>query len=158
MSDFQVIETQEALDAVISDRIKQERDVQTKKYEGYVSPDDFKQKTGDYEKQISELNKALQQAQEKEASHNKELEERDGKIRQYETQSIKIRVANEAGLPYSAIEFLRGEDEETIRKSAEGLKGLVGARDEAPLAEVDASGNDADAALKTTLRNLNKGE
>ena len=42
MGDFQKIETQEQLDAVIGERIKREKETIGKKYEGYISPDDFK--------------------------------------------------------------------------------------------------------------------
>ena len=47
MGDFTPIETQEQLDAVIGERIKRERETSAKKYEGYLSPDDFKQTTED---------------------------------------------------------------------------------------------------------------
>ena len=56
MGDFTPIETQEQLDAVIGERIKRERETSAKKYEGYLSPDDFKSKTVDYEKQIGARN------------------------------------------------------------------------------------------------------
>lgn len=158
MEDFKTIETQEQLDAVIGDRIKRERETLAKKYEGYLSPEDFKAKTDDYDKQIGDLNKALNDANEKIAGHGKELEERDNKIKAYETHSVKTRIANETGLSYEAVDFLKGDDEDSIRKSAEALKALSGRQAPPPLASTEGMRvEDKDAHLRNTLRKL-KGE
>lgn len=159
MGDFTPIETQEQLDAVIGERIKRERETSAKKYEGYLSPDDFKSKTADYEKQIGELTNALKEANDKAANHEKEIADRDTKIKAYETASVKSRIAHEIGLSYDAIDFLKGDDEDSIRKSAESLKSLVGSNKQtAPLANPEgSSGIDEDAVLRKTLRSL-KGE
>lgn len=158
MSDFQVIETQEQLDAVIGERIKRERETTAKKYEGYLSPDDFKAKTADYEKQIGDLTRSLKDSNDKIASHDKEIAERDSKIKAYETASVKSRIAHETGLSYDAIDFLKGDDEDSIRKSAESLKALVGSKPAAPLANPEGdSDSNKDEALRKTLKSL-KGE
>lgn len=154
MGDFQKIETQEQLDALISERIKQERETIGKKYEGYVSPDD-------HNKQIEDLNKELKEAKEKIAGHDKAIAEKDAKIKAYESRSLKSRIAHETGLSYDAIDFLSGDDEASIKKSAESLKALVGsAQTQAPpLADTEGiAENDKDAALRSTLKNLNKGD
>lgn len=159
MGDFTPIETQEQLDAVIGERIKRERETSAKKYEGYLSPDDFKSKTADYEKQIGDLTNALKEANDKAANHEKEIADMDTKIKAYETASVKSRIAHEIGLSYDAIDFLKGDDEDSIRKSAESLKSLVGSNKQtAPLANPEgSSGTDEDAVLRKTLRSL-KGE
>lgn len=157
MSDFTAIETQEQLDAVIGERIKRERESLGKKYEGYISPDDFKAKTAEYDITIGDLNTQLKEANEKIAGHDKEIAERDKKIKAYESHSVKTRIAHETGLSYEAIDFLKGDDEESIRKSAEILKGLVGSQPAPPLADMEKSQADTDAALRKTLRGL-KGE
>lgn len=159
MGDFTPIETQEQLDAVIGERIKRERETSAKKYEGYLSPDDFKSKTADYEKQIGDLTNALKEANDKAANHEKEIADMDTKIKAYETASVKSRIAHEIGLSYDAIDFLKGDDEDSIRKSAESLKSLVGSnKHAAPLANPEgSSGTDEDAVLRKTLRSL-KGE
>lgn len=160
MSDFTVIETQEQLDAVIGERIKRERETAAKRYEGYVSPDELKTQTETLNQKIGDLEIALNEANEKIANHNNDLAERDTKIKAYETRSVKMRIANELGLSYEAIDFLQGEDEESIRKSADTLKNLVGRQPAPPLASKEVvPGENTDAALLTTLRNLNeKGE
>ena len=155
---FEVIDTQEKLDAVIGERIKRERETTAKKYEGYISPDDYKTKTADLEKQIGDLNAALKDASDKVAGHEKTIAERDSKIKEYETASVKSRIAHEVGLSYDAIDFIRGDDEDSIRQSAESLKSLVGVKQVPPLANQEGNqGNDEDAALRKTLRSL-KGE
>lgn len=158
MSEFKIIETQEQLDEIIKGRINRERESLSKKYEGYISPEDYQNKIKEYETSISGYSTKLKEANDKIENHTKELAERDSQIKAYETDSVKTRIANELGLSYAAISFLQGEDEEAIRKSAETLKALVGTNDVAPLAtnEVIPS-NDEDAALKRTLKNL-KGE
>lgn len=158
-NEFTPIETQEQLDSLIGERIKRERETQEKKYQGYISPEDLKTKTEDFEKQIGELNKALKEANDKIAGHDKELADRDTKIKSYESHSVKSRIAHEAGLSYAAVDFLQGDDEESIRKSAEALKSLVGKQAAAPLASTESSGaaSDQDALLKQTLRKM-KGE
>lgn len=159
MGEFQKIETQEQFDQAIGDRLKRERETQAKKYENYISPDDFKSKTEEYQKQIGDLNKALKEATDKAAGYDKTIAERDSKIKAYETRSVKMRIANEMGLSYDAVDFLKGEDEESIRKSATTLQALVGSnRPAAPLADTEGAGDGGtDAALRNTLRKLNKG-
>lgn len=158
MGDFKVIETQEQLDAVIGERIKREKETLSKKYEGYMSPDDFKTKETEFGKRIGELEEQLRTANGKIAGHEKELEERDTKIKAYESHSVKTRVAHETGLSYDAVDFLKGDDEDTIRKSAATLKALMGSSAPAPLADLEgAPGKAEDAAIKNVLNGL-KGE
>jgi len=156
MSDFTVIETQEQFDAAIGERIKRERESLGKKYEGYISPEDFQTKTAEYDTTIGDLNKQLKAANDKIAGHDKELAERDKKIKAYESHSVKSRIAHETGLSYDAVDFLKGDDEESIRKSAETLKSLMGKQSAPPLADPEgAAGTDnTDAALRKTLKGL----
>ncbi len=158
MADFKPIETQEQLDAIIGERIKREKETLSKKYEGYMSPDDFKTKETEFNTKIGELDKQLKEATGKIANHDKELSERDTKIKAYESHSVKTRIAHEMGLSYDAVDFLKGEDEETIKKSAEALKSLVGNTTTAPLASTEGNLDKADdAAYKNVLRGM-KGE
>ena len=139
MSEFKVIETQEQFEERLRDRLKRERETTRKEFEGYLSPDDVKERYKDHlsPEEVAKLN---------------------SKIKGYETDSVKTRIAHETGLSYEAIEFLKGDDEDSIRKSAESLKGLVGMTNVAPLASTESNAGDAtDAALRNTLKGL-KGE
>ena len=158
MSEFEAIETQEQLDAIIGERLKRERETTAKKYEGYISPDDFATAKKEHEAQINKLNETITGAQEKIANHDKELADRDSKIKAYETASVKSRIAHEMGLSYDAVDFIKGDDEESIRKSAESLKALVGNTKTAPLADTEEPvGKMTDAAWRKTLAKM-KGE
>lgn len=132
MSDFTPINTQEEFDAAISSRLKRERESLTKslaqKYadEGYMSPDDVGKLKAGYDKQIGELNAAIESAGKKAAAYDKDIAERDATIKKYETASVKAKVAHETGLPYELSSRLSGETEEDIRKDAEALVKLFG--------------------------------
>lgn len=152
MSEFKAIETQEQFDAAIGERLKRERDTVKKEYSGYLSPEDVEKKYSGY--------LSPEDVEKKYKNHlsPEKVAELNAKIKGYETDSVKTRIAHENGLSYEAIGFLRGEDEESIRKSAESLRGLIGASNVAPLASTEQVLADAkDAALKNTLKGL-KGE
>ncbi|MBE5852267.1 MAG: DUF4355 domain-containing protein [Lachnospiraceae bacterium] len=164
MGEFKVIETQEQLDAVLGERLKRERETVKKEYAGYLSPEDVKKYEGylspedvakKYEGYLSP-----EDVTKKYAGYlsPEEAAKKDAKIKGYETDSVKTRVAHEVGLSYDAVAFLKGEDEETIRKSAETLKTLVGSSNVAPLASTENGVGKADeAAYKNVLKGL-KGE
>lgn len=122
MSEFTPITTQEQFDYAIKERLERAN----KKYEGYISPQDLEKIRADYDKQIADLNSAAEASAKKYANFEKELAERDSRIKGFETASIKTRVAHELGLPYGASEFLKGDDEASIKESAEAFKKLQG--------------------------------
>lgn len=152
MSEFKVIETQEQLDTIISERLKRERETIKKEYEGFLSPEDAAKKYAGY------LSPEDEKAKYKGYLSPEEVAKKDAQIKGYETDSVKTRIAHELGLSYDAVGFLKGEDEDAIRKSAETLKTLVGSTNTAPLASTETSVAGAEeAALKNTLKGL-KGE
>lgn len=162
---FKIIETQEQFDAAISDRIKRERETVAKQYEGYTSPADLekvkKELKDAHDKQIADLNKAMSDLNTKYADYDKNMAEKDAKIKGYETASVKTRIAHEMGLSYEAVDFLKGEDEASIKKSAETLKSIIGDTHEAPpLAnpEGNPGANQLDAAMSGMLHTLNGGK
>lgn len=151
MGDFKVIETQEQLEEVLKERLKRERETVKKEFEGFLSPSDAEEKYKGY------LSPEEVEKKYKDYLSPEEAAKKDAKIKGYETDSVKTRIANEMGLSYDAVGFLRGEDEESIRKSAEALKGLVGTGAPAPLASLEQNPSATDAALRNTLKGL-KGE
>jgi hypothetical protein len=160
MGDFQKIETQEQLDAVIGERLKREKETLGKKYEGYISPDDFAAKSKEYDDKINGLTKELNNANAAISTHKNEIEKKDAIIKGYESRSVKSRIAHETGLPYNAVDFLTGDDEKSIKASADALKEIISSSTGAPpLANTDANtGSGSDAALRNTLKSLTKGE
>lgn len=171
MGEFTPINTQEEFDAAISSRLKRERESLTKtltqKYtdEGYMSPDDVGKLKAGYDKQIGELNTAIEAASKKAAEYDKSIAEKDAAIKRYETASVKASVAHETGLPYELAGRLSGETEEDIRKDAETLAKLVGSvRHGDPKATNEPGGDPGkvaetlskDAAYKKLLAGIRK--
>ena len=156
MSDFTPITTQEQFDAAIKDRLDRAK----AKYEGYTSPQDLEKIKAGYDKQIADMTAAADATAKKYANYDKELADRDTKIKGFETASIKTRVAHEVGLKYEAIQFLQGEDEKSITESAKALKSLTDSTQKktAPISTADPSGSSRDAAYKSVLSSLTKGE
>lgn len=158
MAEFVPITTQEQLDALIGDRIKRERETITKKYGDY---DDLKMKVTDYEKQIGDLSKTIEDSGKKYAGYDKTLADLTATVKGYETSSVKMRIAHEAGIPYELASRLSGETEDDIRKDAETLSKLVGKQNTAPpLRSNEPEGGDQKtAALRALAQNLtNKGD
>lgn len=148
--DFTPITTQEQLDALIADRLKRKDESVKKQIEELQAAAG---KVPDLEKQNGELQKALKEAAEKVANHDKEVGELTAKVKGYEIASVKAKIAHETGLPYELAQRLTGEDEDTIRKDAKVLAALVSKKPPAPLANPEGSGG-RDAALKKMLADL----
>ena len=140
MAEFTPINTQEEFDAAIGARLKRERDTITAKYADY---DDLKAKVGNLETQVSTL--------------TGEKEALEKKVKGHETNSVKMRIAQELGIPNAMAERLAGESEEDIRKDAEAMAAIFKTvQGPAPLYNPDtqppANGNDA--AMAEMLRTL----
>lgn len=156
---FTPIETQEQLDAIIVERIARAKESTRKEFEGFLSPDQQKKAEEELQTKLEGLNKQLEEVNKKSEESQNLIKERDEKIAKYEADSAKNRIANEMGLSYDAISYLSGSTEEEIKKSAEGLKAIIGAFKKPPLAdpEGDPDKNSAKAAYKKMLKDM-KGE
>ncbi len=157
---FTVIETQEQLDAIISERVARAKDSARKEFEGWISPDALEKKTAELNSQLTGLNDQIKTLTEEKTTLESSIEEKNGKLAQYEIDSVKTKVAREYGLSYDAIEFLQGADEEAIKKSAESLKHLVKNTSIAPQYNPESnrrSGDTTEEALRRMSKEL-KGE
>lgn len=92
-------------------------------------------------RQIEDLNTKVTSFDETIATKTRELEESQAKLKGYETNSAKRKVADELGLDSKAIEFISGETEEEMKASAEKLKALTGGI-APPLATVETESKD----------------
>lgn len=130
MSEFTIIETQEQLDGIISERLKRDREVQAKKYEGWFSPDN-------HQKALDELNQRIKTLEDAASESEKALAEKDAEIAkgaQYRTDLEKTRIALAAGLKIEYADRLRGETAEEWKADAEALaKDFATAHITAPL-------------------------
>ena len=146
---FEPITTQEALDSIISERLKREREKTAEKYADY---DAIKAKVGEYEKQLTGLNKQLETLSEKE----KEIESLKAANQKYETDSVKTRLAHEAGLPYGSTKYITGNTEEEIKASIADFQSFTKTlAPVAPLASSEPKPN-AESAKLSALKQLNK--
>ncbi|NLS85764.1 MAG: phage scaffold protein, partial [Ruminococcaceae bacterium] len=105
MAEFTPITTQEQFDAAIGDRIKREHETIAKKYADY---DDIKTKNAAYETQVGELSQSMKDTAAKYAGYDKTLADLQGKVAGYEKGSLKLRIANESGIPYELAQRLTG--------------------------------------------------
>ena len=130
--EFTPIETQEASETAIAERIEQARQEERDKYADY---DDIKN-------QLSTANEtnATQAAE----------------ITRLQTDNLKQRIAAETGLPSAMANRLVGDDEKAIREdAAELLKTIKPQRKAPPMRNPDADEKPSkDGALKRMLENL----
>lgn len=146
MAEFTPINTQEELNAAIGPRLQRERETVAKEYTGKIS---------EYEKTITDLQKQVREAGEKQAASDKQLTELSARIKGYESDSVKTRIALEAGLPWGMAARLAGDTEEAIRKDAEALKGLMKSQTPvAPLAKETVPEDANKAALMALAKKL----
>lgn len=148
--EFKAIETQEALDAIIKDRLARNTrtvtDEVTKKFEGYVSPADAK-KSAD---QITQLTAKV-------AELNQQITDLTAKNTAAELGALRQKVAHETGLPFELADRLSGSTEEEIRKDAEVFAKFAAPKpqpspDYSPETPVGTSANAAFLALANDLK------
>ena len=151
MADFTPINTQEELDKVIGTRLARERETVTKELNGQIGERDEKIK--DLQSQIDGLNNELETAN-AEAAKVPDLQ---SKVKKYETDSVKTRIAHEVGLPYELAGRLSGDDEKSIRADAEGLKKVMGDPNPAPLKSTETGTDGLTGAWGAMLQSM-KGE
>lgn len=158
MADFTPITTQEELDAIISERLKRERETSAKRFEGWTSPEDLEKLNSTHAAELKKLQDAA-------ANDAKKLAEKDAELAksaQYKTDLEKTRIALAAGLKIDYADRLRGENAEEWKKDAELLaKDFKTAQVLAPLGDPDPKpGNNdpeliAKAKFKTWLDEFN---
>lgn len=113
--EFKVIESQEQLNAVIGERLSKKESQIRKEYDGYLSPDEVTAKISEvkasYEDSVTKSNDKIKEL-------NGSIEELKSKVKKYETDSVKTRIALENGIPYELANRLNGDTEEDIQKDA----------------------------------------
>lgn len=157
MGEFKEIKTQEEFDAAIKERLERERKTLTEKYSDY---DDVKKKNAEYEEQVTKLNSEKETLEKFKTDSETKIAELDSKVKRYETDSVKTRIALESGLPYELAARLNGATEEEIKKDAEALAKLVSKKDEAPISEGEPAAyvSSKNEGVKKLVQSLTKGE
>lgn len=154
MGEFNPINSQEELDAIIKNRIDRERKANAEKYADY---EELKNASANYESNIATLKQALEEANTKIAEHNTVVDGLNARISAYEVKETKTRIAKEVGLDMELADRITGTDEDAMRKDAESLANIFKSH-ATPLAvsEPIATGNpnDEKVALKKVVGEL----
>lgn len=153
MSDLFNEEQQKVFDHELAKKKEQWK----RQYEGWLSPEDVATQHAELTKQVADLTTALDEKTKENEGFSAKIEENEKTIKGYEARSLKSKIAHEAGLSYDAIDFLKGDDEEAIKKSAETLKKLMGSTLIPPVVnEPKINKDDKREALKSLVKGLNK--
>ena len=155
MSDeFKPINTQEELDAILKERLTRKEESVKKEFADY---EELKKKVGELESANQKLGQSATESASKLTEYEKQIAEKDLKIKGYEADSVKSRIALEVGLPFEMANRLKGETEEDIRKDAELLFKAIGASKlVAPLANTEVTLDEKTQALKDMVANIKK--
>ena len=156
---FKVIETQEAFDAAIKERIDRV-EAKYKDFDQYKAAAEelAKLKAKDYDGEIQKLKTALAEAQKKIASNDQVVSDLTTRAKAAEKSLTKNRVAAKHNIPAELAERLTGDTEEEIEKDAEALAKFVGSSSPAPLKSTETGGKPraaTDAAYASLLSPLN---
>lgn len=145
MAEFKEIKTQEEFDNAIKDRIERERE----KFKDY---EDLKKKNEELVNQLSSVKEQLQESGTAKEEFEKQIAELDSRIKGYESDSVKTRIALEMGIPYQMSSRLSGTTEEEIRKDAESVVELMKlSKPTAPIKSPEETGVSKDSAYKKLL-------
>ena len=154
MSEFKTIETQEELDNIVKERIRRERE----KFGDY---DELKKRVSELESENGALKATVEETKQTIAESDARITELQGQVSNYETASLRTRIALQNGLPYDLADRLQGADEEALRADAERLAGFMRpATPQAPLRDTEPPiGDNKEMQMKQMLRDLQpKGE
>lgn len=149
------LNTQEDVDHFMADRLARARragaDEKAKEFAGF---DDFKAKAEKYDADTAALKETISGLEGEKNTSAARITELEAKIREYETASVKTRIAREVGLPAELADRLSGADEAAMRTDAESLAKLIRSQNVAPMYKpTGEGGNDSkDAVLIETLR------
>ena len=149
MSEFKPITTQEEFDAAIKERLSREK----AKYSDY---DQLKSRIKELETENVGLKSTIEANNQSKADADKQLEDMQKQISNYETASLRTRVALQHGLPYDLADRLQGTDEESLKADAERLAGFMKSTESIPPLKTNepSLGDDKDAALKGMLHKM----
>nr|DAQ40580.1 MAG TPA: major capsid protein [Bacteriophage sp.] len=151
MSEFKIIETQEELDNIVKERIRRERE----KYSDY---EELKKRVSELETENGALKSTVEEDKQTRAGLDAQITDLQGKVSNYETASLRTRIALQNGLPYDLADRLQGTDEASLTADAERLAGFMRPAPvpQAPLKDVEpevSSGKELE--MRQMLKEMN---
>ena len=150
------INTQEELNKFFGERAQQaKRSAEAEAEKKYAGFSDFKAKAEKYDADISERDERISKLESEKKDSTAKITELQGKIREYEISSVKMKIARETGLPAELADRLAGDDETAMRKDAESLSKLIKSQNVAPMKSTEGGAGDGQrAALKKLLNSV----
>lgn len=150
MSEFKTIETQEELDNIVKERIRRERE----KFGDY---DELKKRVSELESENSALKSTVEENKQTRAGLDAQITELQGQVSNYETASLRTRIALQNGLPYDLADRLQGADEEELKADAERLAGFMRpVTPQAPLKDIEPEvGSGKELEMRQMLKEMN---
>lgn len=148
--EFEAITSQEQLDSIIKDRL----DRASKKHSEATA--ELQKELESLKTTNTELSGKLSEYDSKYANVDVVISDLQGKVKSYETDSVKTRVSREYGIPWELRDRLRGETEEEIRNDARALSEIL-PKNSAPRKSSDttpANGDERKEALRETARRM----
>lgn len=160
MSDFKIIETQEDFDKAIQSRLKQKDRELADKYKDYLSPNDVTALKADYDKQLEDANKLVEEANIKLSTFDETVSNLTQRAETAENKLLKNKVAYENKLPIELSDRLIGSTEEELKADAEKLSGILKPQGHGapPLytgTQTSQSGNTYEAGMAEVLAGIN---
>ena len=155
------INTQEEMNKLFGERALQaKRSAEAEAEKKYAGFSDFKAKAEKYDTDISARDQRITELEGEKSASAARITELEGKVREYETNSVKMRIARECGLPQELADRLSGEDEKAMRTDAEALAKLIKGQNVAPIYKpTGEGGNDGkDAALRSLLHKVRESQ
>ena len=138
--------TQDEVNKLVgSEKAKAKSKAESEAAEKYKGFEDYKTKA---EKYVSDL-----------GLKDTKIKELEDKVKKYESDSAKTKIARAAGLPDEMADRLRGTTEEEMKADAESLAKLVSKKDVAPLGDPEPNrggGDDGDDKKNAAFRKMLK--
>ena len=159
------LNTQEEVNKFFGERAKQAKsaaraELEAEYKEKYSGFDDYKAKAEKYDSDVKALNEKITALEGEKSSSAQKISELEEKNREYETNSAKMRIAREAGLPAELADRITGGDEAAMKQDAESLAKLIKGQNVAPMYHQngEGGGDGKDQALKKLLKKVRNEE
>ena len=151
MPEFTPITTQEEFDKAIASRLQREHAKAVKETEEkFADYEQIKSDSASWKEKYESANGQLTDA-------NAKVTELESKVRTHETNSTKMRIAHEFGIPYDMADRIKGDDEDAMKADAKVMAGFIkGTQKEPPLGGTeDPLPNEKNAGLREMLKTIN---
>lgn len=146
MPEFTPITSQEEFDALIKDRIERAKESVRKEFADYE----------ELRTRLGEKDAVIQENAGKLTGLQSQVSDLTAKLNAAETDSVKTRIAFEAGLPFEMLSRLRGSTEDEIRADAKELLTLINVTPAATAAQMHYKPNNTEVQADKALRDLSQ--